>query len=128
MFKRYFYYSPTSTEEIKTLSDGAAKSLYDHFSGRPEDIHEFIRYFTMAEKEAFNERFKTVEGYKDSLHTIYTPLKLEDIQNLEHGSNWHPYFRTNPEQWAKLDKPCQEAFNHVFTTGTYKYTPIAITH
>ncbi|MCB1074293.1 MAG: hypothetical protein KDK59_02035 [Simkania sp.] len=127
-FNRYFYYARASTEEIKTLSDSAAKSLFDHFSSHPDGIYQFIRYFTMAEKEAFNERFKTVEGYKDALHTIYTPLKLLDIQKLKDGSNWYTYFRKNPEQWAKLDKPCQEAFNHVFTTGTYKYTPIAITY
>ncbi|WP_420421215.1 hypothetical protein [Simkania sp.] len=124
-FNWRFFYLPKDIEEIRTLSDAPAKKLFDRFS---TNIHEFIRHFTMAQKNAFNERFKTVEGYKEPLHTIYTPIKLEEIQKLEHGSSWHPYFVNNPEQWARLDKECQEAFNKVFTEGRYRYSPIAVTH
>lgn len=123
-FKTIWYYSPTQSN-IADLSDENAKKLHEYYEKIKSTDNSRFTCLPMDVKKALNEHFSKLP---EPLTTFPTTYKVPELAEIPKGParNWQRYFSNNTEEWAKVDKDRQEAFNTLFTGA--KVDPIAVTH
>ncbi|MCB1068234.1 MAG: hypothetical protein KDK56_08615, partial [Simkania sp.] len=124
-FKSTWHYSPTMAN-IADLSDESAKELHAYYDKIIKTANSRFICLPMDVKNALNERFTKLTPPLASFGTTYKIPDIEDFKKPQVATTWHKYFTNNPEEWAKVDKARQEAFNNLFKGK--KLAEIAITH
>lgn len=123
-FKVTYYYSPTQSN-IVDLSDENAKTLHAYYTKVIKDDNSKFICLPMDVKKALNERFSKLP---EPLSTFGTTYKVPELAEIPNGParTWQRYFTANPEEWSKVDKERQEAFNKLFSGA--KLDSIPVTH